>query len=620
MKFYSWVRSISGILRGHLVLCVATVNALLMLIFIIDMTLRVRCMMSERQVEQATTLAKSLSTSTPGWIAAADISGLQEMIDMQRLYPDLIYAMVTDKQGHILAHTDPSKQGLYLLDLPSNFDKIITSNTNDLIDIMVPAIIDNRHVGWARVGVKQPAASNKLTQITRNGIFYIIIAILNGALIAWFFGSRVSERLFAVQQIITEIRTNNRLTGNRLPDSMIQGQDEASTLAREFNAMLDTLKISEAELHTSEEKYRNIVNTANEGIWMIDADLKTTFLNTKMAEMLGLTTEEMNLRPFTDFIPKEELADFATKIENRRHGLSESYERQFQHKNGHTIWTLVSASPLFDAEHHYCGSFGMITDITERKKLEKQVLKFNQELEKQVADRTAELEFANQELESFAYSTAHDLRTPLRSIDGFSKILLEDYSNQLDADGKRYLTVLRNSSQRMGQLIDDILHLSRITLTPLHALPVNLSALADEVGAALKNSELERHVELTIQPGCMTIADLNLMRIVLENVLGNAWKFTQNQPTPKIEFGMELHENRPVYFVRDNGVGFDMQYVSKLFGAFQRLHPVHEFPGNGIGLATVQRIIHRHGGKIWIEGKINEGATVYFTLPHTETS
>ena len=233
---------------------------------------------------------------------------------------------------------------------------------------------------------------------------------------------------------------------------------------------------------------------------------------------------------------------------------------------------------------------------------------------------TSQLELTNRELESFAYSVSHDLRAPLRSIDGFSRILLEDSAEQLDENGKRNLEIIRTSTQRMGQLIDDLLQLSVITRSQFTSQPVNLSVLVNSVADFLKTTDPHRLVILTIQPDCIAIANENLMRIALENLIGNAWKFSITRAESKIEFGMDLQNDHPVYFIRDNGVGFDMQYASKLFGAFQRLHPIHEFPGNGVGLATVQRIIHRHGGKIWIEGKINEGATVYFTLPHTEKS
>jgi signal transduction histidine kinase len=226
-----------------------------------------------------------------------------------------------------------------------------------------------------------------------------------------------------------------------------------------------------------------------------------------------------------------------------------------------------------------------------------------------------QLQTANQELESFSYSVSHDLRAPLRAIDGFSRIVLEDYQDKLDDEGKDSLTRIRAASQRMGQLIDDLLQLSRHTRSEMHCAPVNLSALARAVVEELQKTNPERHVEFVIEPDLDADADAGLMRVVLENLLGNAWKFTGKQAAAKIEFGRTTHAGASAYFVRDNGVGFDMAYASKLFGAFQRLHTPAEFPGAGIGLATVQRIIHRHGGRVWAESEVGHGATFYFSLP-----
>jgi light-regulated signal transduction histidine kinase (bacteriophytochrome) len=207
------------------------------------------------------------------------------------------------------------------------------------------------------------------------------------------------------------------------------------------------------------------------------------------------------------------------------------------------------------------------------------------------------------------------LRAPLRAIDGFSRIVLEDYKDKLDDEGKDSLTRVRAASQRMGQLIDDLLQLSRLTRSEMHRTPVDLSALARAVADPLQKTEPERRVEFVIAPRLVAEADAGLMRVVLENLLGNAWKFTGKQAAAKIEFGRTTHRGVPAFFVRDNGVGFDVTYADKLFGAFQRLHNTTDFPGTGIGLATVQRIIHRHGGRVWAEGEVNRGATFYFSLP-----
>jgi light-regulated signal transduction histidine kinase (bacteriophytochrome) len=236
------------------------------------------------------------------------------------------------------------------------------------------------------------------------------------------------------------------------------------------------------------------------------------------------------------------------------------------------------------------------------------------ELERIVAERTRELASANQELEAFSYSVAHDLRAPLRSIDGFSHVLVEDYGDKIDAEGRRYLQRIRDSAQKMGRLIDDLLSLSLVTRSDLRYELVDLTELAKFTLARLQKNEPERKAELTISEGLTANGDARFLSIVLENLLGNAWKFTGRCSVARIEVGARKEEGHPVVFVRDNGVGFDMEYAHKLFNVFQRLHSAAEFEGTGIGLVIVQRIVRRHGGRVWAEGEVGRGATVYFTL------
>jgi signal transduction histidine kinase len=236
------------------------------------------------------------------------------------------------------------------------------------------------------------------------------------------------------------------------------------------------------------------------------------------------------------------------------------------------------------------------------------------EMEQRVIARTVQLEAANKELESFSYSVSHDLRAPLRGIDGFSQALLEDYGDHLDAQGKSYLQRVRAASQRMAELIDDMLSLSRVSRGEMKSETVDLGALAQNIAAELQNADRRRQVEFTIAAGLLAKGDTRLLRVVLENLLRNAWKFTGKNSTAKIEVGVDRQNGQAVYFVRDDGAGFDMAFAEKLFGAFQRLHSSTEFQGTGIGLATVQRVIRRHGGRVWAESKVGQGATFYFTL------
>jgi light-regulated signal transduction histidine kinase (bacteriophytochrome) len=244
-----------------------------------------------------------------------------------------------------------------------------------------------------------------------------------------------------------------------------------------------------------------------------------------------------------------------------------------------------------------------------------------QDLNKGLQQAILEVKAVNRELESFSYSVSHDLRAPLRGIDGFSQALLEDCKDQLDATGQDYLRRIRSATQRMGQLIDDLLTLSRVTRSDMHQEDVDLSRIASRLCTDFQQADPNRIVEFAIAPNLIGTGDARLLQVVLDNLLNNAWKFTANQPRAKIEFGAIVEENSvPLYFVRDNGVGFDMAFLEKLFRPFQRLHAMHEFPGNGIGLATVQRIIHRHGGQVWAEGTLGQGATFYFTLMEREVA
>jgi light-regulated signal transduction histidine kinase (bacteriophytochrome) len=281
----------------------------------------------------------------------------------------------------------------------------------------------------------------------------------------------------------------------------------------------------------------------------------------------------------------------------------ESFETVRRRKNGDDIDVSVTLSPIHDSRGSLIGASEVARDISDRKRGEEAVARAKEATE-----------IANRELEAFSYSVAHDLRAPLRGIDGFSQALLEDYSQKLDEEGKRYLRRVRESAQHMAQLIDSLLSLARITRSDLRHELVDLSGLARATAERLAASQPGRQVECLIGQGLTAMGDSRLLGSVLDNLLGNAWKFTQDQPRASIEFACSQQDGQSVFFVRDNGAGFDMTFAPKLFGVFQRLHTSDEFEGTGIGLATVQRIIRRHDGRVWAEGKVAGGATFYFTL------
>ncbi len=342
--------------------------------------------------------------------------------------------------------------------------------------------------------------------------------------------------------------------------------------------------------------------------------------------MLGYEDHEINNRveEWENRMHPDDRAAALAQLNDYLEGRIPSYEPEFRMrcKDGSYRWILARAAAVRDANGQPTRLTGSHTDITERKRAEEEIRTLNSDLEQKIRERTAQLEDANRELESFAYSVSHDLRAPLRGIDGFSQVLLEDYHDKLDAEGQDYLRRVRAASQRMGHLIDDILQLSRMTRSVMKGESVDLSAIAKRVVADLKAGDPTRHdICVEIAPGLSAEGDAHLLEVALSNLLGNAWKFTGKVKSPRIELGVTDHEGCRVFFVRDNGAGFDMAYADRLFGAFQRLHTEAEFPGTGIGLATVQRIIRRHGGRIWAEGKVGVGATFFFTLDsHGEMS
>jgi len=263
---------------------------------------------------------------------------------------------------------------------------------------------------------------------------------------------------------------------------------------------------------------------------------------------------------------------------------------------------------------------GFLRDITERKRAEVEIQQLNRDLENRVIKRTAELEAANKELEGFSYSVSHDLRAPLRGIAGFAQLLVSSTKDKIEQDGQRWLGIIQSETQRMGRLIDELLNFSRLGRQQISMTALDMTALAKAVFEELTTHQTERKPRLELKPLLPAKGDPTLMRQVLVNLLSNAIKFSRNREAPAIEIGSESEAEENRYYVKDNGAGFDPRYAHKLFGVFQRLHHEDEFEGTGVGLALVQRILHRHGGRIWAEAKLNEGATFYFTLPKLKTT
>jgi PAS domain S-box-containing protein len=356
------------------------------------------------------------------------------------------------------------------------------------------------------------------------------------------------------------------------------------------------------------------------GVLVRDAGGRIIHVNAAAEEIFGIRSDEM-LGRTSDVLwqairedgvevpPEERPGAVALRLGEPVRRFTEGIVR----RDGTIRWLQVDSMPAFDSDGKLTRVVSSFIDVTARKEAEEEIKQLNADLERRVLERTSELEAANRELEAFSYSVSHDLRAPLRSIDGFSRALLEDYDEVLEGDGKDYLGRVLTATNRMAELIDDLLTLARVARHTLCREMVDLSALARAMAAELQSSQPERDVTWDIENGLCAKADPQLLRVLLENLLGNAWKFTSRHERASIGFGRT--SGRPeVYFVCDDGAGFEMAYADKMFAPFQRLHAITEFEGTGIGLATVQRIVNRHGGRVWAEGAPEQGATIYFTL------
>jgi hypothetical protein len=476
---------------------------------------------------------------------------------------------------------------------------------------------------WRVLGVPPPASSSDFDVAGRQWSMVVTAGprLLSEHLtwIPWF--AALAGLMVSVAMATTVSGYAHRGEGlasarRRLSTERRDYMEKVSSLTDELERERLDRRRTEESLFREKQQFRLMFNSVPAMICYKDTKNRFLLVNEAAASSMGRTVDDMEGKPCSEIIPARAYELYRDDLEivqsgKPKLGLIEETELP----SGKSIWTRTDKLPEYDAMGRVVGILVFSQDITEHRQAEAEIRRLNEELEQRVGVRTAELRAANQELESFAYSVSHDLRTPLRTIDGFSKLVIEEHGHELSQPAHEYLARLRNAAQRMGHLIDDLLKLTRVSRAELRREQVDLSAMARQVIDDLKSTSRDRHVAVVIEATPFASGDPVLLLNVVENLLSNAWKFTARSREPRIEFGSKtVSGDRTAFYVRDNGVGFDMVYADKLFGAFQRLHSHGEFEGSGIGLATVQLIIRRHAGEVWAESVPDQGATFYFTL------
>lgn len=583
-----------------------------------------------RVTKELITQARLIGQGSLAALQFQDPKAATETLSLLRLRPEINSAALYDAEGNLFARyindatlADPPPAQ------PSSVEVDISHNHIHLFQQI--------HANGDPFGTVYISAEFGLQQRAQQIILIVLgvtlLSLLAAMVLSLWFQRRITQPMLAVthqaQQVVEQ--HNYSLRAEKTT------QDEIGYLVDAFNDMLSQIEqrtaelqqsnsqlaqevdiraTTEAALRDSERRYRTLMTTLTTVIWRADQQGYFLPAQTSWDSYTGQTPDSHSGEGWLDaFHPKDKEKLQPLWQQACVEGLPMERNLRLWHvRSGEYRFVVFKAVPLLGPDGQPQEWMGVIDDVHERVQANQEVTRLNAELEQRVAQRTAELENANRELEAFSYSVSHDLRAPLRSIDGFSLALLEDYRDQLDGTAQDYLDRVRSAAQRMGGLIDDLLNLARVSRMELKRQPLNLSAMAEEIIAELQEAAPERQVRVHIQTDLLAYGDDRLMRVALGNLLNNAWKYTSKCAEPCIEFDRSEDE----FFIRDNGAGFDMTYASRLFTAFQRLHDAQEFPGTGVGLATVQRVIRRHGGQIRAEAQINAGATFFFTLPNSK--
>jgi PAS domain S-box-containing protein len=440
----------------------------------------------------------------------------------------------------------------------------------------------------------------------------LAVSLLTARLVSRSIEKRISEPIRHLA------RTADAIAADKNYDlrTGVNSHDELGMLAGAFDKMLDEIAAQNVDIRRREQSFHELADAMPQMVWTVLADGSTGYVNRQLVEYTGMAANDVKAWSWGVGLHPEDLEPcLRAWTAALRTGMPYNAECRIRRAaDGVYRWHLARAVPMRDPRGQVLQWFATSTDIDAQKQAENEARELAALLEKRVEERTEQLVAANKELEAFSYSVSHDLRAPLRAVDGFSRILQEDYDEKLDDEGRRVLNVIRNSSQEMGRLIDDLLAFSRLGRSELSGANIDMSALVRSVLDEMRR-ESGTLPELDVQALPSSHGDSSLLRQVWINLISNAVKFSAKVEHPRIEIGGYPEGAARVYYVKDNGAGFDMKYYDKLFGVFQRLHRSDEYPGTGVGLAIVQRVVSKHGGKVWAQGAVKQGATFFFTLP-----
>jgi PAS domain S-box-containing protein len=487
--------------------------------------------------------------------------------------------------------------------------------TEGFLEGFQPVQVDTRRLGTLYIKSDMGALDDRLMRYGIITLLVIIFATILGYLLSKRLQQGISVPILALAETAKAVSDRHDYSVRAAKES----DDELGSLTDAFNHMLTQIEEQNIALRESEVRLRAVLNSALTAVVVMDHNGNVTDWNAQAERVFGWTAAEALGQPVYQLIIPSTYQDrhregFARFLAGGQSSIiGKLMELSAMHRDGREFPVELVISVLeTGGVISFCG---FITDITERKNAEEKIRLFSQQLEQTVSDRTKELETSNKELESFSYSISHDLRAPLRAIDGYVNILSEEYDAVLDDEARRLMQIISRNAHRMGRLIDDLLEFSKLGRKELNKTEVNIQKLVQhtltEISSNFDTSRLD--IRLTNLPPAL--ADYSLISQVWVNLISNAVKYSSKKEHPVVEIGSETYENEIRYFVKDNGAGFSMEYAKKLFGVFQRLHKATEFEGTGVGLAIVQRIVVKHGGRVWADGKINEGATFYFSLP-----